>query len=394
MKCLQISLLIFGILSCTLVKAQYSEDFEQNTTAFSENGLAGWNSMSGDGDVLFTQKIEDGHAILKVDARQDKRNIWYAFTQKSVTNALNLKKLGKPHQALRIEARVRPSHAPRRVNLYLPIAGKTGHHANLMEFDLPEAGEWHTISMTLEGMEVQPDDRLIAQVSMMDWGIHGTYELDVDYIKVDVVDTRKAGPDKGNAVRYRPPLANPASFAISIEAAKDVSIDSSFPELNLHEWLENGEKTLPVDATKTILLGWDFNDLKGQKVNGEGQLEIYTYRLARLKENPKDFGEVRISEIIAGEKNWKETTVTYQNLLQGRPYHEVINEQTIVDTPMAEKKGGKIVVTLSQPVLQRLVDGTTFGLAIRPLGLIDAALIDKSTEDGKYAARIRMNISP
>lgn len=391
---LTISLLTACLLGYFTGQAQFVEDFEDNTPGSQENGLPSWNSISGDGEVLFTQKIEDGYAALQVDARQDKRNIWYAFTQKSVTDALDLKELSKPHRALRIEARVRPSHAPRRVNLHLPIAGQTGHHDNLLEFDLPEASEWYTISMTVEGMKVEAEDKLLAQVSMMDWGNQGTYQLDVDYIKVQVVDTRKAEPDQGDAVRYRPPLADPATFAIIRLVAEDVSIDSSFPEVNLQEWMEGDKITLPVDATKTILLRWDFADLRGQQVRGEGQLEIYTQRLARLKDNPKDFGEVRISEIIAGDKHWQEATVTYQSLMQGQPYHTVINEQTTVDTPLAAERSGKVVITLSQPVLQRLVDGVTSGLAIRPLGLIDAALMDQRTEEGRYAALIRLNVSP
>jgi hypothetical protein len=397
-KPIKIQLTIFILAVCLLCffpsQAQFVENFGENTPDFQENGLPGWNSISGDGEVLFTQKIEDGHAVLKIDARQDKRNIWYAFTQRSVTDAVDLKELSRPHSALRIEARVRPSHAPRRVNLHLPIAGQTGHHANLLEFDLPKANEWYTISMTVEGMEVEAEDKLLAQVSMMDWGNQGTYRLDVDYMKVEVIDTRKAEPDQGDAVRYRPPLADPATFTISRQVAEDVSVDSSFPEQNLQEWVEGGERTLPVDATKTILLRWDFSDLLGKQVTGEGQLEIYTHSLARLKENPKDFGEVRICEIIAGDKKWQEASVTYQSFLHGQPYHEVINEQTTVDTPLAAERGEKIVVTLSQPVLQRLVDGLTSGLAVRPLGLIDASLRDQTNEDGRYAARIRLNVSP
>jgi hypothetical protein len=389
-----IFLLAACLLSFSLTQAQFLEDFEKSTPIFQENGLPGWNSIHGDGEVHFTQKIENGHAILKVDTRQDKRNIWYAFTQRSVTDAMNLKELSRPHRALRIEARVRPSHAPRRVNLYLPIAGQTRQYDNLLEFDLPKANEWYTISMTVEGMDVKTEDRLIAQISMMDWGNQGTYQLDVDYMQVEIIDTRRAEPDQGNAVRYRPPLADPASFAISRQVAEDVSIDSSFPEINFHEWIAEGERTLPVDATKTILLQWDFSDLRGQQVAGEGQLEFFTHRLARLRENPKDFGEVRISEIIAGNKMWQEASVTYHSFLRGQPYHEVINEQTTVDTPLASEKGSKVVVTLSQPVLQRLVDGVTSGLAIRPLGLIDASLMDQTNEEGRYAARIRLNVQP
>ncbi|WPP52890.1 hypothetical protein [Catalinimonas niigatensis] len=373
--------------------AQFLEDFSEPTSSFHENGLPNWITRTGDGNVIFTQKIEDGHASLRVDASQDKRNIWYAFMHTDVAPALNIKLFKKPHNALRIEARVRPSHAPRRVNLYLSTPRSTNHHINLLEYDLPVANEWYTISMTLDSMEVREGEPLYGQVSMMDWGNSGIYQLDVDYVKVSIVDTLKAEPDQGNATRYRPPLATAESFAISRKVAEDVSIEHAYPTLNLSTWVHREEKVLPLDASKTILLRWDLSDLKGQQVEGEGQLELYTYAVQRLKENPKDFGEVRIVEIIDGEQDWKEGSVTYQSLMQEKVYAEVINEQTTVDTPLSLERAGKTVVTLSPYVLQRLIDGTSLGLAIRPLGLINASLMDSETSAGKYAARLRLNLA-
>jgi hypothetical protein len=42
--------------------------------------------------------------------------------------------------------------------------------------------------------------------------------------------------------------------------------------------------------------------------------------------------------------------------------------------------------------MQRLVNGKTLGIAILPLGLIDAVLIDSGQENGKFAARLRLNV--
>jgi hypothetical protein len=70
----------------------------------------------------------------------------------------------------------------------------------------------------------------------------------------------------------------------------------------------------------------------------------------------------------------------------------VINEQTIVDTAITPSKGNKTRVTISQVVLQRLVDGTTKGIAILPLGLISTTLLDSQTENGRFAPRLRMNV--
>jgi hypothetical protein len=38
-----------------------------------------------------------------------------------------------------------------------------------------------------------------AQLALMDWGL-GRYRVDVDYVRVDVVDAAAAGPDLGEPV--------------------------------------------------------------------------------------------------------------------------------------------------------------------------------------------------
>lgn len=66
--------------------------------------------------------------------------------------------------------------------------------------------------------------------------------------------------------------------------------------------------------------------------------------------------------------------------------------QTIVDIRITPGYGSKTIVTISQYVLQRLLDGRTSGLAIVPLGLIDTSLIAREQQEGKYAARLRFNV--
>lgn len=387
-------------LLCTLMlpliaSAQFVEEFEQGSTTFQPQGLPGWNAIDGDGTVAYTQKVEDGHAVLQVDASMDKRNIWYAFIVRDVADALPVEQLKQPHHAVRIEARVKPSHAPRRINLHLSTPRTTDHHHDdLLEFDLPAADEWHTVSMTSWALDYQPGEALFAQISMMDWGNFGTYRLYIDYIKVSIVDTTQAPADQGNAMLYRPPLADPAAYQIERKVSDDTMIDSAFPEYNFNHWVQNDSllPVLTVDATKLILLRWDFSAWQGKTVTGGGQLELYTHAVQRLHEDIKDFGQVRICEIIAGDSRWQEDQVTYQRLLQDQPYEEVINAQTIVDTRITPGYGGKTTVTISQYVLQRLLDGRTSGLAIVPLGLIDASLIAREQQEGQYAARLRFNV--
>jgi hypothetical protein len=43
-------------------------------------------------------------------------------------------------------------------------------------------------------------------------------------------------------------------------------------------------------------------------------------------------------------------------------------------------------------VLQRLIDGTTRGIAIRPLGAINASFYSMENESGKFSAKLRFNL--
>jgi hypothetical protein len=177
--------------------------------------------------------------------------------------------------------------------------------------------------------------------------------------------------------------------------AADVTVDRQYPDVNLAAWVADGGAERPllaVDGSRMALLRWDLSALKGKKVKGPGQFEFYAQSVYRLAENPKDFGEVRICEVLGGTPDWPEENVTLESLLGGRPEAEVFNEQTIVDVAVTPGPGGKTTVTISQPVLQRLVDGRTKGLVIKPLGAISAVLRDADAADGRYAARLRLNL--
>lgn len=386
-------LAVLPLLLARTVTAQFREDFNSPTPDFKSQGLPGWNAKTGDGEGIFTQRIQDGVATLRLNARPDKRNIWYAFIHRDASGPLALEDLNAPGYGVRITARVKPSHGPRRVNLYLK--SQSSGDDFLREFDLPTANQWHEISMTAPGFRHQAGRPLLGQVSFMDWGNTGVYELAVDYLQVDVVPLAQAGPDKGLPLPYRPPLAPASEFRTELPVSADVSVDRQYPGLNFSAWVADGQPgqlLLPVDGNRLVVFQWDISALKGKRVKGPGQFEFYTHSVYRLAQNPKDFGEVRICEILGGNSDWKEEAVTYESLLAGKPEAEVFNEQTIVDVAVTPGRGGKTVVTLSQPVLQRLVDGHTKGLVIKPLGAISALLLDADEEGGKYAARLRLNI--
>jgi hypothetical protein len=245
-----------------------------------------------------------------------------------------------------------------------------------MEFDLPVTGVWQEISMTTRDFPVLPGDTVFAQMALMDWG-HDRYRVDVDEFKVDVVEAAAAGPDLGEAVPYHPPVPDPASFADPVAAAESAVVDLANPDVNLGEWsaLEGGarQRVLTVNGTMWTVLRFDLAGRRGRRVAGQGLLELTTASLHRDAREMKDMGLVRVVEILAGEAVWRRETVTLDSLLRGGALAEVVNPQPIIDWPVNESVGGKTLFIISRPVLQRLVDGRTLGLALTPLGPIDGS---------------------
>jgi hypothetical protein len=214
-------------------QAQFREDFNQNIPEFRSDNIPEWLSKTGDGEGVFTQNIDNGILTLRLDARNDRRNIWYAFTHRNVAPPLKFKS-GQAPVTLYIEARVKPSHGPRRVNLYLKSLSTGDEH--LREFDLPEAGKWYEISMVAPNFRHEPGKSLLGQVSFMDWGNTGVYELQVDYMKVDIVKPGQKFQEKGPPIPYRPPLADESTFRLERKVKADVSVDTKYASLNLSGW--------------------------------------------------------------------------------------------------------------------------------------------------------------
>jgi hypothetical protein len=318
----------------------------------------------------------EGWASILVDARRDRRNVWWALIKHRVSQTVDVERLAEPGWELRVEARIRTSHAPRRVNLHCNTQRTTDFHSHLMEFDLPVAGVWHEISMTTRDFPVLPGDTVFAQMALMDWG-QDRYRVDVDYVKVDVVVAARAGPDLGEAVPYHPPVPDPASFGHAVAAAEASVIDLANPGVNLGEWsaVEGGARqgVLTVNGTMWAILRFDLDELHGRRVAGPGLLELTTASLQRDAREMKDMGLVRVVEILGGDPEWRRDTVTLDSLLRGEGLAEVVNPQMIIDWPVNESAGGTTRFIISRPVLQRLVDGRTLGLAVTPLGPIDAS---------------------
>jgi hypothetical protein len=386
--------LIAGLL-CGHASAQFLDDFNGPSITKDPRALTGWAFFTGDGSVAMDFVQADGYASALVDATKDDRGIWWALIKHCVSADMNLAQLNQPGYEFRIEAQIRVSHAPRRVNLSLNTQRTTDFHSNLMEFDIPDTNNWHTISFTTKDFDAKPGDTVFGQLALMDWGI-GKYHVDVNYFRVDIVNVASAGPDKGVAIPYRPPLADPNTFANEIKAIQDSTIDLQYPDMNFNSWsmLYNGTKTniLAVSGTQFVIMRWDLSAFAGKKAAGSGLLELTTWSVQCSSENIKDFGQIRVTEILAGDPNWDQKTVSYNSLCKGQPIDSVLNSQMIIDIEVNETHAGKTLITISQPVLQRMLDGKTLGLAIKPLGAINAAFYSLENQDGKFAPRLRFNI--
>lgn len=374
---------------CLPAPAQFVDEF--NGTS-----LEGWSYLTGDGSAAMDFRQGDGYGSIFVDATRDRRNIWWALIKRDVSAALDLSRLSEPGQELRIEARIRVSHAPRRVNLHLNTQRTVDFHSHLMEFDIPDTLSWHTISMTTRDFEAEPGDVVNGQLALMDWGLRN-YRVDVDYFKVDVVDAARIGPDEGEPLPYQPPLADRETFEEAILVAQDGMVDRDYPDENLKDWYsadDDGRATvLAVGGTQLVILRWDLGAYAGKRVAGSGLLELTTHSVQRTDVGLEEFGKIRVVEIIGGDPAWNRETVTFESLLRERFEEEVFNGQMIIDVDVSEGRGRKTLVTLSRPVLQRIVDGKTLGLVLRPLGAIHATFYSRDHADGQFGARLLFDVA-
>jgi hypothetical protein len=386
--------LMFGFL-LGQASAQFLEDFSGRSIRKDKSGINGWAFFTGDGEASMDFRAGESYGSVLVDATKDRRNIWWALIKRDVSAALDLSRLSKPDYELRIEARIRVSHAPRRVNLHLNTQKTVDFHTHLMEFDIPDTQNWHTISMTTRDFEAEPGDRVFGQLALMDWGL-GKYRVDVDYFKVDVVNIATVRPDLGTQVPYHPPVPDPDTFAFRIDVAQDSMIDIQYPDVNFNGWQTEDEgqriKLLTVSGTQSVIMRWDLSAFSGRKVSGYGLLELTTYSVSSSPSELEEFGKVRVAEILGGDPGWNQETVTLSSLCEGQSLERVLNSQMIIDVDVVEGQGSRTLITISNPVLQRMIEGKTLGLAIRPLGAINASFFSTENQDGKFGPRLLLNI--
>ena len=377
--------------------AQFIDDFNGAAVQLDPEGIKGWMFRPGDGTATMDfRQGGEGYASIFVDGTTDRRGIWWALIERKVSDKMDLSLMQKAGHEFRIEARIRVSHAPRRVNLQVETQRSPDDDANLMEYDIADTTNWHVISMTTHGFDAKPGDTVFGHMALMDWGLE-KYRVDVDYIKVDIVDAATIGPDTGDPIPYHPPVANPASFAQDVKVVHDSMIDLVETDVNENDWTAQDNargkiNLLTVDETHDAILRWNLSAFAGKKVADHGLLELTTYSLQRKTEYVKDFGLIRVVEILGGDPNWDQTTVTTDSLCHYEPLNRVLNTQMIIDWPVTPGDGGKTYLTISKTVLQRMIDGKTHGIAIKALGAINASFYSMENEAGKYSARLHFNL--
>ena len=101
---------------------------------------------------------------------------------------------------------------------------------------------------------------------------------------------------------------------------------------------------------------------------------------------------IRVVEILGGYPDWNQTDVTFNTFCQRQSLSEVINSQMIIDVKVNKQRGSSNFITISNPVLQRMIDGKTQGIAIRPLGAVNASFYSMENKNGNLGARLHFNV--
>ncbi|GGY75124.1 hypothetical protein GCM10011613_20780 [Cellvibrio zantedeschiae] len=378
------------LLSSPLSHADFFDDFNNNS-------VEGWQTFTGDGDAKLKFLPMDGFARMQVDATKDQHNIYWTIIKRDVSKSLDMEKLKSPDYELRVEARVRPSASPRRVNFMINTQRTTDFHEHLREYDLGLKPDWQVISMTTRNFDAVPGDQVNVQLSVTDWGL-GEHYLDVDYYRAEVVKVKNAKPDVGEPLVYHPPIPALDTFKQHVKVKHDATINSAFPLVNFNNWKSDDARVLTVSAGQYPLLRWDLQNYSGKKAKGAGVLELTTQSVQKggdyIGALGEDFGiefdKVRVFEILGGDTNWQQNSVTFASFTQGKDLQSTINGQMIFDTDVAQA-GGKTLVTIPRPVMQRIIDGTTHGLLLQPLGALEVSFYDSEHGDGSQAPKLHFS---
>ena len=383
-----------AVLFVILIFATYAIAHAQFIDNFDGPKVEGWFTILGDGSAKLDLAQQDGYLRMAVDGTADKYGVYYTLIKRDIKRYIDVQKLSDPAYELRVEARVRTSAAPRRVNFMLNTSRTTNFHEHLREYYIDTPNEWHTISFTTKNFDAKPGDTVYVQFCATDFG-PGKYDVDLDYYRADVVRRDTAKPDLGEPLIVHPPVPDTATFSQHLGVAHDSPINVDFPDVNFNDWhaqdQSGPQRVLTVNGNQWVVMRWDFDKYHAKKAAGAGILELTTFSVPlggkyidRFGQDlGEEFGMIHVIEILGGDPAWDQEKVTYNSLTRGAKYADVFNEQMIIDLPLAEKPGGKSYYTIPRPVMQRLLEGKTKGLLIRPLGSIDATVFASEDAEGR-----------
>ena len=377
---MQKKIIIIVISILVMVPVAFAQDLSKGFVEdFSSSELTGWGVASGSGDLRANSTVKltqsNGKGLFWIDATNDRRNIWWAVMAHEVTAYIDRSMLGRHDKAIRIEAKVRLPK-PRRFNMSLNHSSTTDYHDDLAEFDIADT-DWHVVSYTNFEFGAKPTDRVNVQLAVMDAG-REVITVELEYLKVTIVDAATAPPDTGDPLPYRPTMKGLEAFSHSLIVAEDAVIDSEYPWVNFSKWYDasmDSQPLLSVSGSQTYIMRWDFSQLAKNKPDGWGMLVLTTHNVHYAPLDLEEFGYIRLVEIKDGDPVWTRANVTFESLLQGKDKNDVIHPQLVMDAPPEFNKGAKTVIPVSPSVMKRLFSGETKGLAIFSQGAVNASFL-------------------
>jgi hypothetical protein len=373
--------------------AEFHQDFQNPSDR--AGALSVWHATPGAGEATSTLEVGSDYLRMKVDSTQDRRGVWWSIMGREISQYLDLETLAQPGHELRVKVRVRISHAPRRINLTFNTQRTTDFHQNKLQYEIPTAGEWHTITFTTTHFDGRPGDRVNVELAMIDWG-HDHYHTDIGEISAMVVDPVVAGPDIGDQTPYHAPVPPLNTFKNILPVAQDAVVDTLWHDFLLNQWeadsITGAVPALSVNGTQWTILRWDIKASKNLKPKGPGVLVLHTLSSSRARNHTDDDGRIRVMEILRGDPLWTRETVTLDSLTQGLPPKSILHPQMIMDVTVNSSGDALTSITLHQKVLERILDGRTIGLALLPLGPV-AASFHSSLSGAEVSPRIHCNLA-
>ncbi len=360
--------LFLTILLHAIILAQAIDNF--NGTISKE-----WNYFSGDGNAKVDFVSENRIGKFNVDASNDIYNTWWAVIKRDISSDLDLSLLQKDNFELRIEAKIKVSHSPRRINLSVNTQRTTDFHSNLMEYEIPDTSGWHIVSLTTDRFDAIDSDTVYVQLAMMDWGI-GVFETQIEYLKVDVVNKKLVGRDVGNLVPYHLKIQNITEYDSHIPCFDAAIISSKFKNENYSSWQNyargQSDNLLTVSGDQIVILKWNYELNDSVLVNDHGLLELNFESYQKGDFSLEELSQIRLVELNVDNVDWNAKTVTFNKFINGYKEDIITNRQPIYDLDLVSQDGTKKFFTVSKFVLQRLLDGKSNSLALFAIGPIIA----------------------